>query len=180
MSSNEITHDILNKLGPDGIRREYESWGVVFQASKPNSSGRLACLSFEREEKNASAAVCVQSSNGSLGQYLDSGNGKKHSFFHFAVKVANRFQSYPAAIEHYARRTGVEYVSKRRGRKRKGQKAVAATQATSPATPPVPTTRPEPITLYRDSLTDRSREDYITDWVQNKPGVSTADRKSVV
>lgn len=169
MSNKEIAHEILEKLGPDGIRKEYESWDVRFQSTKPNGSGRLSCYAFGREEKNASAAVCVESSNGSLGQYLDSSSGEKHSFFYFASKVAGRFPSYADALEYYARRTGVAFIRRRRGRRRKGEKVAAALRAAAPRESPK---KLEPLKPYYDDLTARDRSDYIAEWCHNKPGVS--------
>lgn len=98
----QLERDILSNLD---LRAEYEKLGVKFASDRPTSKGWLSCHAMGREDKNPSAAVCVEG-GGPLGVYKDHGTGQAIGFFDFALKYCGGYAEWFDAFREYGIKAG--------------------------------------------------------------------------
>lgn len=92
--------EILSKI--DFIE-EYENVGLTFDSTEPNAGGWVPCHAFDRDDRNASAAVNVQN-----GFYTDlGGSGQKYDFFAM-MQLLGKFNSFGDAMDYYRQKFGLE------------------------------------------------------------------------
>ncbi len=103
MNWDKYNQEILQKLD---IESEVEALGIRIFGQ--GGSGWLVCHAIDREDKNPSAAVCVDSSHRFAGRYKDhGGNGDTLSFWELAVRLGH-FSDWREAQKHYADQVGVK------------------------------------------------------------------------
>jgi hypothetical protein len=101
----QIERDILQRID---IASELTALGLRFSASEPNASGWMECHAFDREDSKPSAAVCIASGNGTLGQYTDRASGEKPLSFWELTARLGAGADWKAAREHFAAKANVE------------------------------------------------------------------------
>lgn len=80
---------------------EYRRWGVEFTASQPNAKGWVECRAINREDRDPSANVNVET-----GDYKSFGEGAEHlSFWDFAQKYGG-FPDFMSVLRHYEELAG--------------------------------------------------------------------------
>jgi len=90
------------------LKAEAESLGVVFTSDQPSDKSWLSCHAINREDSNASAAICIASTDGILGRYKDQGGeGLSLSFWDLAARLGP-YSDWKAARDHFASKAGVE------------------------------------------------------------------------
>lgn len=87
------------------ILQEYMQFPEFRPDGRPRSSGWLACYSLSREERNASAAINVET-----GVYVDSVSGENLNFFDAVLRYGGNpaLTSFEDCLKHYADKAGVK------------------------------------------------------------------------
>ena len=94
---SEHRQHILDALN---VQEEFQALGLRLKG-EPNSDGWIQCHAFDREDKNPSAAVNVQT-----GRYVDHGQGGMSGSI-FDVWMKQNSGSFADAVKHYEQKTGL-------------------------------------------------------------------------
>ena len=129
-----IKAEIVSRLGPSGVIREYEACGVKFVNRTPNAAGFVGCRApFRNDGKRPAGRINVYT-----GLYMDmGGNKEKLSLFDFAVR-ARRYLDFWDALRSIGRQVDVEIPEYG------GQHRPASLPLPRPATPRPATPIPAP------------------------------------
>ncbi|MBR0190499.1 MAG: hypothetical protein IJQ31_00355 [Thermoguttaceae bacterium] len=98
-NNREIRDMILNRI--DFIT-EYRAMGLQFEGTTPNADGWVSCHAYDREDRNASAAVNLNN-----GYYIDLGDTDKNADFFKFAKRHYGFPSFPAVLDYYKEKYGL-------------------------------------------------------------------------
>lgn len=118
--------EIIERLN---VQAEYEALGVR-TAGKPAADGWLAVHAIGRDDRNASAAINLQT-----GRYKDhGGDGCNLSLFDFAAGKAGKFADWMQARDYYADRAGVKIGNEAHKASGNGHTSGKQVSQTKPAT----------------------------------------------
>ena len=140
--------DIIERLN---VQAEYEALGVR-TAGKPAADGWLPVHAVDRDDRNASAAINLQT-----GRYKDhGGDGCNLSLFDFAADKAGKFSDWMQARDYYAERAGLRNGNGHTNGKQASQSKPAAKQTEGQKHNKVFATSAEALAVYERQLGERS------------------------